>query len=110
MYLPKTIIYSVGDHWMVNQVLKSQYLPGGNLNDINQVGNEGLSGMLSHFLTDTDAWFVLADNHDINYFDRRKPTLSNTDDFDTGDAKFKLTRRNGSGFGDWRGTYGSQGA
>ena len=64
---------------------------------------------LSHYITDADAWFVLADEHDINYFDRRKVAFANTDDFDTGDAKFKLTRRNGSGFGDWRGIYGSSG-
>lgn len=110
MYTPKTLLYSIGDHWIVNQVVKSPNLPGSNANDINQVSREGVTPMLSHYLTDSDAWFVLADNHDLNYFDRRAVTFSNTDDFDTGDAKFKLTRRCGVGFGDWRGVYGTQGA
>jgi hypothetical protein len=45
----------------------------------------------------------------MNYFDRRPFMFSNTDDFETGDAKFKGTRRNGAGFGDWRGVFGSTG-
>lgn len=109
VFIPKTVIHSIGDHWMVSQVLKSQYLPGGNQNDINQVAKEGLSPHLSHYLVDPDAWFVLCNEHDINYFDRRQLAFSNTDDFETGDAKFKCTRRNGSGWGDWRGIYGSPG-
>lgn len=110
MITPKLVVYSVGDHWLVNQVLKSTNLPGGNQNDINQVQREGLNGHLSHYMTDTDAWYVTGDEHDINYFERKPFTFSNTDDFDSGDAKFKGIRRNGSGFGDWRGVYGSQGA
>ena len=106
---PKFVIHSVGDHWLVNQILKSTSLPGGNQNDINQIQREGLMPHLSHYLTDTDAWFVISDDHDVNYFERKSFTFSNTDDFDTGDAKFKGTRRNGSGFGGWRGVYGSQG-
>lgn len=109
MFMPKTVVHSIGDYWMVNQVLKSQFLPGGNQNDINQVSREGLTPFLSHYMTDPDAWYIVADNHDVNYFDRRPFTFSNTDDFETGDAKFKGTRRNGAGFGDWRGIYGSQG-
>lgn len=109
VYIPRLVVHSIGDHWMVSQVLKSQYLPGTNQNDVNQVAQEGLTPHLSHYLTDADAWFVLADNHDINYFDRRSTTFTNSDDFHTGDALYKLTRRNGSGFSDWRGVYGSQG-
>lgn len=109
VFIPRRVIYSIGDHWLVSQLLKSASLPGGDMNDINQLAREGISAHLSHYITDPDAWFVQADNHDVNYFDRRKIRMSNTDDFDTGDAKFKLTRRNGSGFGDWRGLYGSQG-
>lgn len=107
---PKLVVHSVGDHWLVNQVLKSTGLPGGNQNDINVLKNEGLTPHLSHYLTDTDAWFVLGDEHDVNYFERKPFTFSNTDDFDTGDAKFKGVRRNGAGWGDWRGIYGTQGA
>lgn len=110
VFIPKLVIHSIGDYWTVNQILKSQYLPGGNNNDINQVSREGLTPHLSHYMTDPDAWYILCDNHDINYFDRRPFMFSNTDDFETGDAKYKGSRRNGAGFGDWRGIYGSAGA
>lgn len=110
VYIPKTVIHSVGDIWMVDQVLKSSQLPGGNQNDVNTVSKMGLTPHLAHYLTDPDAWFLQADNHDVNYFDRRAATFTNSDDFHTGDALFKLTRRNGSGYGDWRGIFGSQGS
>jgi hypothetical protein len=109
MYMPKTLVHSVSDQWLVAQVLKSQYLPGSPNNDINPVAG-AVTPHLTHYITDTDAWFLLADNHDVNYFERRAVTFTNSDDFHTGDALFKLTRRHGSGFGDWRGIYGSQGA
>lgn len=110
MLTPKRLVVSAGFWWTAQQLLKSQYLPGGSQNDINEVANQGIMPHLSHFITDADAWFLLADQHDVNYFDRKRPTFSAADDWDTGDAKFKVTRRNGSGFGGWRGIYGSQGA
>lgn len=110
VFIPKLVAHSIGDYWLVNQVLKTAQLPGADLNDINQISNEGLTGHLSHFFTDADAWYLIADQHDVNYFDRRVARFSNSDDFDTGDAKFKVTRRNGAGWGDWRGIYGSQGS
>lgn len=110
MLSPKYLVHSFGDYWSVNQVLKSQFLPGGSQNDINQVAQEGIQPVLSHFLTDPDAWYLLAAEHDMNYFERVPPTFSNTDDFMTGDALYKLRRRAGAGFGGWRGVYGSSGA
>ena len=107
---PARLIHSVGDKWIVAQLLKSQFLPGGNQNDINQMANEGLTPHMSHgFITDVDDWFVQGDEHDVNYFQRRAMRMTNSDDFDTGDRKFRLTQRHGSGFGYWYGTYGGQG-
>lgn len=110
LFIPKRVIHSPGDHWLVQQVLKSQFLPGTNFNDINQVSNEGLMPHLSHYLTDADAWFIQCDEHDVNYFSRRPFAFRSGDELDTGDAKFNGTQRHGAGFGDWRGIYGSSGA
>jgi hypothetical protein len=110
LFIPTKIVHSIGDYWMVNQVLKSQKLPGGNQNDVNQIANEGLTSFLDHYLIDPDSWFVLADEYDVNYFDRRAPVFSNSDDFHTGDALYKVLRRCGAGYSDWRGVWGSQGA
>lgn len=108
--IPRILVHSIGDYWLANQILKSPSLPGTNLNDVNQLKNEGLTPHLSHYMTDPDAWFVIADQHDMNYFERRPFTMANSDDFRTGDAEFRGLRRNGAGFGDWRGVYGSEGA
>ena len=109
VFIPKLVVHSIGDHWLVNQVLKTPSLPGTNLNDINQIAKEGLMPHLSHYLTDTDAWFVTADNHDMNYYMRESPAFTAGDDFHSGDSLFKVMQRQGAGFGDWRGVYGSTG-
>lgn len=110
LFIPKLVVHSVGDMWLVDQVLKTTQLPGGNQNDINTVSRLGLTGHLSHYLTDSDAWFVLADEHRVMYWERRALSFSNSDDFHTDDALYKCSRRNGSGYDDWRGVWGSQGA
>ena len=110
MFTPSMVLHTVGDKWIVHQVLKSQYLPGGNQNDINVIASEGLRPVQSRFLTDTDSWFVVAKEHDVNYFERRALRFTNTDDFDTGDAKYKASIRHTSGFGKWQGIWGSAGA
>ena len=43
----------------------------------------GIQPFIYHYLTDPDAWFLLASDHDMNYFDRINPRFKNTDDFDT---------------------------
>lgn len=111
MIMPKILVHGVGDQWIVKQILKSSSLPGTNQNDVNPVAGVGITPHMSHnFIIDPDAWFILGDEHDVNYYERRPLSFSNTDDFDSGDAKFKAHRRNGSGFGDWRGIYGTPGA
>lgn len=108
---PDMLVVGVGNMWTAGVLLGSQQVPGSNFNDPNLVSKLGLRLHVSHYITDPDAWFLIdSTNHDMNYFDRRAPRFSNTDDFDSGDAKFKVTRRNAAGFGDWRGVYGSPGA
>ena len=110
MSTPKYLVVGPSQYWTAGVLLGATLLPGGNFNDPNLLKNLGLTLIVDDFLTDPDAWFLLGDDHDMNYFDRRLPKFSNTDDFDSGDMKFKVTRRNAAGFGDWRGVYGSQGA
>lgn len=110
VFIPKRVVHSIGDHWLVNQILKSSQMPGTNQNDINQIKAEGLMPHLSHFLVDPDAWFVQADNHDVNYYVRESFTFKSGDDFNSGDALFKGRQRLGAGHSDWRGIYYSAGA
>lgn len=108
--VPKYLVVGVSNMWTAGVLLGSTLVPGGATNDPNILATLGLQVIVSHYLTDPDAWFLIGDDHDMWYFDRRLPRFSNTDDFDSGDAKFKVTRRNAAGWGDWRGVYGSSGA
>jgi hypothetical protein len=81
-------------------------------NDINPLKDEGLQAMSDPWITDTDSWYVLAEQSvlDVNFYWREMPDTKTWDD-DDADATFhKIRQRHSTGFGDWRGTYGSPGA
>lgn len=71
---------------------------------------DGWSIQASRYLTDSDAWFLLSDQHDFRFYWKKKPTMSSSDDFATDNKMFKLVMRFSVGVFDWRGAYGSPGA
>ena len=83
-------------------------------NDINAVKNMGLIPQgysVNHFLTDTDAWFVLTDCPDgFKHFERSPISTSMEGDFDTGNVRYKARERYSFGWSNPRCVYGSQGA
>lgn len=110
---PRYVIHSPGDIWEVGRILESEYQPGTADNDKNILKSKyGLVPKVSHYLTDTDAWYMTADKsqHDMKIYMRVSDQFKNADDPLTGDAIFTGRHRLSTGFGDWRGVYGSQGA
>ena len=93
-----------------SEILKSGQKLDSDHNNFNALQDVDLKWMIWHYLTDTDAWFLVGDIHNVNFFWRRPPQLTSGMDFDTDDAKFKLTQRFSVGYSDWRGVYGSPGA
>lgn len=95
-----------------NKILRTEYEVGTNNNTVNLVRSRFPGGVhLNHYLSDTDAWFIITDvKNGMKYFERRAPTFSMDDDFDTDNAKFKTTWRGSFGCSDKRAIYGSQGA
>lgn len=93
------------------RLLESAGYPGGNNNDINPI-----QGMLmvvsSPFLTDPDAWFILAPGNeiDVRFYWRRRMDTKTWDDDNADGTYHKVSQRHSVGFGDWRGVYGSPGA
>jgi len=83
-------------------------------NDINAIRNMGLLPQgyaVNHFLTDTDAWFVLTDCPDgLKHFERSPISTSMEGDFDTGNVRYKARERYSFGFSNPRAVFGSQGA
>lgn len=98
--------------WIAKEITESELKPYTANNEINPLGGEGLKYMVDHYLTDSDAWFLLGPKaqHDVNVWIRREPKFTVGDDFDTGDAKCRGTFRMASGHGEPDACFGSQGA
>lgn len=106
---PKRLIISPEDMFTARELLQSEYKPGTANNEINAVKAEGLEFMISHYKTDTDAWFILGDMHDLNFIWDVKPRQGMEEDFDAEVIKRKVVEGFVVGFGEWRGTWGSSG-
>lgn len=81
-------------------------------NEINSLIADDLGWMVSHYLTSTTLWFILARQgvHDLNFFVRDQPMFDMFDDPRTKNAVATVYQRHIAGFGTWRGVYGSAGA
>jgi len=83
-------------------------------NDINAIRNMGLLPQgyaVNHFLTDTDAFYVLTDCPDgFKHFERSPISTSMEGDFDTGNVRYKARERYSFGFSNPRAVFASQGA
>lgn len=84
--------------------------PHTSLRGINPMTGEDLNYFVYHWLTDPDAFFVLAEKHGLEFFWRIKPDFEMEDDFDTKDVKATSRMRFSYGWKDWRGVAGSPGA
>ncbi len=83
-------------------------------NDINAIRNMGLLPQgyaVNHFLTDTDAFFVMTDVPDgFKHFERSPIATSMEGDFNTGNVRYKARERYSFGFSNPRAVFASQGA
>jgi hypothetical protein len=83
-------------------------------NDINAIKNLGMipeGYRVNHFLTDTDAYFIMTDApNGLKHFVRSPIKTAIEGDFDTGNVRFKARERYVFGFSDPRGIFGSPGA
>lgn len=96
------------------RLLKSQDRIGTADNDISAIYNnssvpEGYS--LNHYLTDSDAWFLITDcPQGLQHFVREDLKIDTDNDFQTDNIMVKAYERYSFGVTDPRGVYGSQGA
>jgi len=96
--------------WVARELLGSDKKPYTANNEINALLDEDLTYFVYHYLTDPDAWFMLSDRHELNFFWRRPLDFGQGEDFDSEDAKYKSTMRFSVGWTDWKGIFGSPGA
>jgi hypothetical protein len=69
------------------------------------------TGRVNHYLTDTDAYFIMTDApNGFKHFVRTPLATAMEGDFDTGNVRYKARERYSFGFSDPRCVYGSQGS
>lgn len=63
---PKFLVIHPNDIMTARELLGSTLKPGTTNNEINAIRDEGLTFMDTPYLTDTNSWFLVGDEHDIN--------------------------------------------
>lgn len=106
---PKLVIVNPEDRFTAKEILQSEYRPGTTNNEINALRDEGLSFMVSHYITDSDAWFVLTDTHDVNFIWEERLRAGMQEDFESEVIKRKIVQGFAVGHGEWRGIWGTSG-
>lgn len=111
--MPSRLLVHPSQVMLARRILESASLNtyGQNPGEINPL--QGLVSIVSSpYLTDLDAWFLLGEPSeiDVRFYWRMRPDTKTWDDDDADATIHKIKQRHSTGFGDWRGTYGSRGA
>ena len=95
----------------VDELLKSPTRPDTANRAINSLSLRGLTGIMWKYLTDADAWFIVAKpgDHEVWYWDRESVQTKSAEDSDSLSQKVISWRAFAQGTGDWHGLYGSPG-
>jgi len=111
---PRKLIIPSDLQFVATRILKSELRPGTDHNDINALRVMGVvpeGHAVNHFLTDTDAWFLMTDiPNGMKNFERVAMETSMDGDFDTGNVRYKARERYSFGVSDPLGIWGSPGA
>jgi len=110
---PRKLIIPPNLMFVAQRVLKSDLRVATADNDINALRSMGVipSWSVNHYLTDTDAWFIITDiPNGFKHFVRTAMETSMDGDFDTGNVRYKARERYSFGVSDPLGAYGSSGA
>ena len=109
----KMILHS-NQQFTAERLMKSPGRVGTADNDINAIKNMGMlpqGFVVNHYLSDTDAFYIITDvPNGMKHFNRAPLKTSMEGDFDTGNVRYKARERYSFGFSDWRGIFGSPGA
>ena len=111
---PKKLIVPPALMFVATRLLETKLRIGTNNNDISAINNNGTipeGYSVNHFLTDTNAWFLLTDvPNGLKHFVRTPLQNSMDGDFDTGNVRYKSRERYSFGWSDPLGAFGSSGS
>ena len=111
---PRKLVIPPALQFVATRLLETQGRVGTADNDLNAIKNNGSipdGYAVNHYLTDTDAWFVMTDvPNGLKHFTRTSMSTSMDADFDTGNSRYKARERYSFGVSDPLGIFGSPGA
>ena len=111
---PKKLIIPTNLQFVATRLLETEGRVGTADNDLNALRSNGsVPGgyAVNHYLTDTDAWFLMTDvPNGLKHFTRSPMSTSMDADFDTGNSRYKARERYSFGVSDPLGIFGSAGA
>jgi hypothetical protein len=111
---PKKLVVPPALQFVATRLLETELRVGTADNDINAIKNNGSipeGYCVNHYLTDTNAWFLLTDvPNGLKHFVRTPMQTSMDSDFDTGNSRYKARERYSFGVSDPLGVFGSPGA
>jgi hypothetical protein len=111
---PRKMVVPPALMFVAKRLLDTELRVGTNDNDINalkQMGAIPEGYTVNHFLTDSNAWFLLTDvPNGMKHFERMPLANSMDGDFDTGNVRYKARERYSFGWSDPLGIWGSAGA
>ncbi len=111
---PRKLVIPPAYMFVAKRLFGSDLRPGGADNDVNairvmNVVPQGTS--VNHFLTDTNAWFLLTDcPNGLKHFNRVSMSTNMEGDFETGNVRYKARERYSFGWSDPLGAFGSPGS
>jgi hypothetical protein len=100
--------------FVATRLLDTNLRVGTNNNDVSAIVNNGSvpeGYSVNHFLTDTNAWFLLTDvPNGLKHFERMPMETKMDGDFDTGNVRYKARERYSFGWSDPLAVWGSAGS
>lgn len=108
---PSKILIEPSNVFVARELFGSGGKPYTAENELNAIVDEDLSFMVCHYITTTGYWFGIANKgeHDVNLLWRDHEIFDMFDDPYTKNAVATAYQRFISGYGAWRGVYGSTG-
>jgi len=111
VHMPKRLIVPPDLSITAWEILDSTLKQGTANNDKNIITNRFSleDPIVTPYLTSTTAWFLQAENHDLNFFWRFRPESGMRTNWDTESVERKVRQGLVAGFGMWEGNYGTDG-
>jgi len=111
---PRKLIVPPALMFVATRILQTEGRVGTVDNDINAIYTNGSipeGYSVNHYLTDTNAWFLITDvPNGMKHFERTALENSMDGDFDTGNVRYKARERYSFGVSDPLGIFGSPGS